>query len=227
MRRPLTVLVAALAALSLTAAPAAVAAESPAATGPAASAKTIKVRYGTFKAKTYKGKGTKVVKLPKGATRGLVTISAPGEGTLKVQALKKNRKTHGRPLVGKIDGPYKGTTVFGLRSTSYKPTYLKIESTSKKKWTVKVLPLHKAKALKKTQKGSGDAVYRVTLKKSKKWKLAYRSAVKDNLIVTTYGLTRNQVLVNKITKKYTGKVRVEDFSGFLVVRSSGSWTLKR
>lgn len=195
---------------------------------PSASRNAIKARYGTFKAKTYRGTGTKIVKLPRGATRGLVTIKARGKGTFKAQLLKKNKKTtHGRPIVGKLKAPYQGTTVYGLESTQYDPTYLRIESTSAKKWTVKVQPLHRATALKKKQKGSGDAVFRMTLGKPKTWSVKYRSQIKDNLIVTTYGLTRSQVLVNKIRKKYSGKVKVDDFSGFLVIRSSGSWTVKR
>ncbi|MDQ2625250.1 MAG: hypothetical protein M3Y20_08850, partial [Actinomycetota bacterium] len=199
----------------------------PSSATPAVSRDILKARYGTFASKTLKGTGTKVIKLPKGATRGLVTVSARGKGTITVQVLKKNRKKQGRAVVAKQALPYAGTAVYGLELGQYDPTYLKVSSTSAKRWTVKVQPLHRAKAMKKKQKGSGDAVFRVTVTKPKKWSISYRSDVKKNFSVTTYGLIRSQVLVDKATAKYSGKVRVEDFSGFVVVRSQGRWTLKR
>lgn len=241
MRRHLTTLIAAVAALSLTAFPAAAAPTTPAAAptdtsasdassasaNPAASRKIIKARYGTFKSKKYSGKGDKLIKLPKNARYGLVTIKVRGEGKFRARLLDSKKKSLGVLVSGWREAPYHGTTPFGLDRNTYEPRYLKFESTSAKKWTIKVTPLHQAKALKKKQKGSGDAVFRVTLKKSKNWKIKYRSDVKSNLIVTAYGLTRNQALWNEIRKKYTGKKKVNDFSGFVRVRSYGDWTITR
>ncbi len=239
MRRHLTTLIATVAALSLTALPAAAesttstvaptgapASESSSA-NPAASRKVVKARYGTFKSTKYSGKGDKLIKLPKKARYGLVTIKVRGEGKFQARLLDSKKKSLGVLVNGWREAPYHGTTAFGLERNTYSPRYLKIRSTSAKKWTVKVAPLHRAKALKKTQKGSGDAVFRVTLKKSKNWKIKYRSDAKSNVIVTAFGRTRNQTLWNEIRKKYTGKKKVNDFSGFVVVRSYGDWTIKR
>lgn len=241
MRRHLTTIIAAVAALSLTAIPAGaapvpdavapssgvIANANPGAT-PAVTPKQLMLRYGTFKTKKYSGKGTKLIKLPKRAEYGLVTINARGKGHLKVQAIAKNKKkTMGRPLVGKRTQPYKGTTLLGVDSNQTGATYLKVESSSKKKWTITVKPIHRAPKLKKNQKGSLDGVFRYTQPKTKRWNVRYASSVKDNLIVTTYGLTGNQSLINKIVKKYTGKVKVMPFTGLVEVRSNGDWTIKR
>lgn len=237
MRRPVTTLVGTVAALSLAVGPASAApAETleassstpgPIHAAPAAKPKTLKARYGTFKTKKYHGKGTKIVKLPKKAKRGLVTVKARGKGELKFQLLDKNRKTMGRPLAGKLPQPYQGTTLFGMRTTDYDPTFLKIESSSKKKWTVKVAPLHTAQKLKKTQQGSGDAVFRFTAKKATRWSIDYLDSKRDNLIVTTYGKKKNQVLWNEIVERYQNSKRVKKFSGLVEVRSSGAWTIRR
>lgn len=232
MRRPITTLVIATTALALTTAPvAATASEPPSSSSsiltPAVSPKILKLRYGTFKTKKISGKGTKVIRLPKNASRGLVTINARGKGDLTVRVLGKNRKAKGRPLVAKRAQPYRGTTIYGMRLAQYDPKFLKVESTSKKKWTVKVAPLHKAKKLKKTHKGSGDAVLRHSLTKSAKWRFSHKSQVKGRVGVTTFGLIRTQDLVDKATKRYSSKLRVDDFTGFVEIRSNGTWTLRR
>ena len=146
MRRPLTVLVAAAAALTIAISPAAAsgapATSSPSSASPAVTAKDLKLRWGTFTTKKVTGKGTKVIKLPKGAKRGLVTLSAGGKGKVSVQVLKKNRKPQGKALVSTQALPYKGTTLYGLDLKQYDPTYLRVTSTSTKKWTVTIQPLH-------------------------------------------------------------------------------------
>src|SRR5690606_2900113 len=80
-------------------------------------------------------------------------------------------------------------------------------------WSVSIRPLHKTPAFKKTQRGKGDAVYRVTVKKTTTWSLRYKAAAKSRFTVKTYGLILAQELVSKKTKKYSGKARVEGFSG--------------
>lgn len=236
MRRPITTLVIATTALALTTAPVAAAepatppapSSSPSSSAtPAVSPKILKLRYGTFKTTKVSGKGSKVIRLPKNASRGLVTINARGKGDLTVRVLGKNRKAKGRPLVAKRAQPYRGTTIYGMRLAQYDPKFLKIESTSKKKWTVKVAPLHKAKKLKKTHQGSGDAVLRHSLTTSATWRFSHKSRVKGRVGVTTFGLIRTQDLVDKATKRYSSKLRVDDFTGFVEIRSNGTWTLKR
>lgn len=234
MRRPVTTIILAATALALSAAPV-TAAERPGASEaaataratPAASPDVLKLRYGTFRTTKVSGKGTKVIRLPKNASRGLVTIKARGKGDLTVRVLGKNRKAKGRPLVAKRGQPYRGTTIYGMRLAQYDPTFLKVESTSAKKWTVKVAPLHKAKKLKKKHKGTGDAVLRHTLTKSATWRFSHKSQVKGRVGVTTFGLIRTQDLVDKATKRYSSKLRVDDFTGFVEIRSNGTWTLKR
>lgn len=232
MRRPITTLVVAVTALALTAAPVAASEPEPPSSAsstltPAVSKEILKLRYGTFKTTKVSGKGTKVIRLPKNASRGLVTIKARGKGDLTVRVLGKNRKAKGRPLVAKRAQPYRGTTIYGMRLAQYDPKFLKVESTSKKKWTVKVAPLHKAKKLKKTHKGSGDTVLRHSLTRSATWRFKHRSDVKGRVGLSTFGLIRTQDLVAKSTKRYSSKLRVEDFTGFVEIRSNGTWTLKR
>jgi len=240
MRRPLTMLVTALTALALIGAPTAAnghagngavgggtALSTPSSSGPAATADIIKARYGTFATKKLSGRGTKIVRLPKGAARGLVTLEARGKGSITVQVLKKNRTRKGRAVVAKQRLPYVGTAVYGLESGQYDPTYLKITSTSAKRWHVTIAPLHRAKAMKNKQRGSGDAVFRVTVPRTTTWSLKYRAAAKRPFSVTTYGLTRSVELVDARRARLERTLRVEQFSGFVVVRSQGRWTLKR
>lgn len=202
---------------------------SPASTsGPSASKKKLKKRYATFQGKRYRGTGDKVIKLPKRARQGLVTIKAPGTGWIKAQLMDADGKRVGRPLAGKRDLPYRGTTVYGIRSSSERQArYIAIETRSNKQWRVRVHPIHTAKKLKKKQKGSQDAVFRFTAKKSKRWSVNYRSDRKSNLIVTTYGKNRNQVVWNEIVQRYKHKNVVGKFSGLVEIRSYGKWTIKR
>jgi len=231
MRRPLTVLVAAAAALTIALAPTAASgapsSSAPSSASPGVSAGDLKLRWGTFSTKKVTGKGTKVIKLPKGAKRGLVTLTAGGKGKVSVQVLKKNRKPQGKALVSTQALPYKGTTLFGLDLEQYDPTYLKVTSTSTKKWKVTIQPLHKAKALKKTHKGSGDAVLRASLTVPKSWSLSYKAKAKSRFAVRAFGLTYTQDLFDKKTKKLSKKVRVSSFSGLVSVRSQGDWKIKR
>lgn len=238
MRRPITTLVT-VAALALGSGAAAADPSAPTATSsseslllaatsdPAVSKKKLKKRYATFKSKKYQGTGNKVIKLRKKAKQGLVTINARGTGSFKAQLMDVDGKRIGRPLAGKRALPYRGTTVFGLRLDERRARYIAIESSSDKRWTVRVRPIHTAKKLKKTQKGSQDAVFRVTAKKTKRWSINYRGAERDNLIVTAYGTKSNQVVWNEIVRRYKNKNTVGRFSGLVEIRSNGQWTIQR
>ena len=69
-------------------------------------------QYGTFKKVTENGSGQSIVKLPKGASAGLVTASYNGSGNFSLSVLDANNQPTGDLLVNTI-ASYSGTTAWG------------------------------------------------------------------------------------------------------------------
>lgn len=178
---------------------------------------SLKKSYGSFQTKTVKRQGDDIIKLPKGAKSGIVTITHSGDSNFAVKTLTAEGQWSDL-LVNEI-GDYSGTVAFNL-SRRDKPRYLEIVADGS--WKVTIKPVYKAKALPKSSKG--DGVFTYSAKFAERWSIKHKGD--SNFAVRTYGGRYPDLLINEIGR-YSGRKLVARDVKLVEVFADGTWSVKR
>ena len=174
--------------------------------------------YGTFTAVSKKGRGDAVIKLPKGASAGVVTFSHRGSSNVAASVLDSSNQPTGDLLVNEI-GSYTGTTAFGLSDMGGEPT--KIQITADGSWTIRIAPISSAKLLGSSAQGKGDMVFRYDGSGSD-WAISHKGS--SNFAVIQAGGFMPNLAVNEIGS-YKGTVPFIDGPSVVTVSADGRWSM--
>lgn len=171
---------------------------------------------GTFDEQTIEGSGDDVVEVPVSGKPCIIRISNSGSSNFVV----KLQDSSGEDLdlmVNEI-GDYQGTV------TDYedykKAAQLEIQSSDD--WSITFAPLANMEHATNGSSFTGDNVCYIDEEKMSK--LAFENSGESNFVVKAYGMTKSDLLVNKIGD-YSGSVAWNQAQSFLVVSSSGDWTV--
>jgi hypothetical protein len=187
-------------------------------TTPASAANAYDTKWGTFATITLSGSGDDVVNLPKTLKAGVIRATHDGEANFIVHSLDTTLETN-EYLINEI-GQYEADGQFGLGWSSKKTAGFEVQADGN--WTITLLPFSKAPAF--TGKGTGDGVFRATVKARKA--LTFKHDGSANFIVhqfCTNGATN--YLVNEIGA-YSGKKVVSAGTCLYEVIADGNWSIK-
>jgi hypothetical protein len=110
--------------------------------------------FGTFEVTSEVGDGNTVFALPAGATAGLVQATNRGSEPFSVEVLDGNDQPVGDLLVD-ADGPYSGTTAYGLADSADPAVSLRV--TADGPWNIALGPVSYSRQL--PASGAGDDVF--------------------------------------------------------------------
>lgn len=176
--------------------------------------------YGSFAVVSKKGRGDAIVKLPKGATAGIVTFTHKGSSNIAASVLDSSNQPTGDLLVNEI-GSYSGITAFGLHDFGEDPTKIKI--TADGTWTIRIAPVSSAPLLGKSVAGQGDKVFRYD-GDSSDWAVKHKGS--SNFAVIQVGGLMPNLAVNEIGS-YSGVVPFVEGPSVVTVTADGRWSLVR
>lgn len=134
-------------------------------------------KYGTFKKKHITGSGSDVIKLPKGAKAGLVTVTAHGDSNFIAYTL--NRDNTERELVANDIGDFKATMAFGL---TRKSTAKEMKITADGDWEMTIAPVSTADSISGSHKNRGVYLYG-----GRAAKLRTKAGGDSNFVIWQYG----------------------------------------
>ncbi|KRF29497.1 DUF2510 domain-containing protein [Phycicoccus sp. Soil802] len=176
--------------------------------------------YGTFARITKKGRGDAIIKLPKGAAAGIVTMTHRGSSNIAASVLDSSNQPTGDLLVNEI-GNYSGVTVYGLNDFGGDPTKIKI--TADGSWTIRIAPVSSAPVLPKSVTGVGDKVFRYDGSASD-WAISHKGS--SNFAVIQSGGLMPNLAVNEIGN-YKGVVPLIEGPSVVTITADGRWSLVR
>jgi hypothetical protein len=175
-------------------------------------------QFGTFAAVKKTGRGDSTIKLPSGATAGLVTATHKGSSNFAIEVLDAKNQTVDL-LVNEI-GRYAGTTAFGLSTFGDEPAKLKVQADGS--WTVAITPISSAKGLSAKTSGKGDTVLTYG-GDAQDWKITHKGS--SNFVVTQV-TDFPDLLVNEIGN-YSGVVPMTAGPSVVTIQADGAWTMTR
>lgn len=147
-------------------------------------------KYGTFTKKRIEGNGSDIVKLPKGARAGLVTVTAHGESNFIAYTLNSDNTQ--RELVANDIGEFKATMAFGL---SRKSTAKEMQITADGDWVITIAPVSTAGSISGSHTNRGVYLYGGGAAK-----LSTKAGGDSNFIIYQYGspTSSSHLVVNEI-----------------------------
>jgi hypothetical protein len=176
---------------------------------------------------TYKGRGSKVVRIKDGGQAWLVSLVHKGKSNFSVEILDAKGKMVDL-LVNSV-GKYKGTVAFnltdGFLSDRTKIAAVKIDADGP--WAMKLRPPSAAPAWSgPVAKGVGDLVLRLPAKSSGLTTVKATHAGSSNFAVETFTDDSSDIVVNEIGK-YKGEVQLPDDTIYVSVEADGAWQLTK
>ncbi|MCB0910575.1 MAG: DUF2510 domain-containing protein [Propionibacteriaceae bacterium] len=175
--------------------------------------------YGTFSRITKNGRGDSIVKLPAGASAGLVTLTHNGSSNFAVYVLDSHNKSNGDLLVNEI-GDYSGTTAYGF---SFDDDSKKLKITADGRWTLKIAPISTAPEFGAKESGKGDKVMLYN-GGAADYKVIHKGRSNFVVLQETGGFPN--LAVNEIGR-YSGVVPIEEGPSVVIVKADGAWTAVR
>jgi hypothetical protein len=176
---------------------------------------------------TYKGRGSKVVRIKEGGQAWLVALMHKGKSNFSVESLDAKGKLID-VLVNSI-GKYKGTVAFnladGLLSDHTKVAAMKIDADGP--WAMKLQPPTAAPAWSgPVAKGVGNLVLRLPAKSSGLTTVNAAHSGTSNFVVETFTDDSSDIVINEIGK-YKGEVQLPDDTVYVSVEADGAWQLTK
>jgi hypothetical protein len=169
-------------------------------------------------ARTYKGNGTKVLKIKKpGQVTGPVLLAATYRGGGDFKVLARDPSLHRSDIVIDVIGNYKGTNMLDSHGTQTRA--LRIQAHGP--WTVKLKLVATARRVSTHAKGRGDDVLLYTGTNGVAT-FNYRGKAK---FVVKYADASNGVLVDQVGR-FLGQVPIKKGPVLIGVSAEGAWTLK-
>lgn len=176
--------------------------------------------FGAFAVMSKSGRGDSTLRLPKGASAGVVTFSHKGSSNVSLQVLDARNQSTGDLLVNDI-GSYSGVTAYGLSDLGGDPVKLKISADGS--WNIKIAPVSTAPRLGSSASGKGDRVFRYD-GDAVDFAITHKGSA--NFVVMQAGGAFPNLAVNEIGS-YRGTVPFEEGPSVVTFTADGTWTLKR
>ncbi|MFG1705885.1 hypothetical protein ACFLIM_22060 [Nonomuraea sp. M3C6] len=174
-------------------------------------------------ATTYRGDGDHLQRIRATTTPGIAQVTYDGDGYFSVWGLDSNGKE--QQLLANSAGSYKGTAAYNV-DTSNRLVALKI--TADAPWTIKLLPLSKARSWSIARNGSTDDVLR--LSKPSRGLHSLRIRYTGGGYFSVWALDargrRSDLLANK-AGAYKGSVPLPAGSKYAVITADGPWSIVR
>jgi hypothetical protein len=172
--------------------------------------------FGTFAVVSKSGRGDAIIKLPSGASAGLVTLTHSGSSNFVAEVLDKHNKSTGDLLVNEI-GAYSGTTAFGFGMTD---GGVKIKLMADGHWTARIAPISSAPKLGASASGKGDKVLLYD-GEGGDFKITHNG--RSNFVVNQQTGELPNLAVNEIGK-YSGVVPLEEGPSVVLIKADGKWS---
>lgn len=200
---------------------------SPSSTKSSAASGSSKKNAAAAQPQTYKGRGSKVVRIKDGGQAWVVSLVHKGKSNFSVESLDAKGKMVD-VLVNSI-GKYKGTVAFnltdGVLSDRTKITAMKIDADGP--WAMKLQSPTAAPAWSgPSAKGVGDAVLRLPAKSSGLTTVNATHSGTSNFVVETFTDDSSDIVINEIGK-YKGEVQLPDDTIYVSVEADGAWQLTK
>lgn len=173
-------------------------------------------QFGAFDPVTVEGSGDDVIDIPCAGKPCLMSVTYSGAHNFVVEAIDSDGSMV--DLLVNTIGSYDGTVTDYQRYK--KATNLQIESSGP--WSVTFFPMSAMTQATNGYQGSGDDV--VYIDEPKITKLHFTNSAEHNFVVMAIGMSKSDLLVNEIGS-YDGTVSWSQNQSFLIVNSSGNWTV--
>jgi len=167
--------------------------------------------------RTYKGHGTKVLKIKKpGQATGPVLLAATHRGGGNFSVFALDLSLHRSDILVNVVGNYKGTTLLDSQGTETRTVKIQAHGP----WTVKLKLVAMARRVSTHAKGRGDDVLIYTGTNGVAT-FDYRGKLK---FVVKYADATNGVLVDEMGR-FLGQVPIKQGPVLIAVKGDGAWTL--
>jgi hypothetical protein len=167
--------------------------------------------------RTYKGNGSKVVKITKpGQGTGPVLVTATYRGGKSFSVFALDSSLHRSDILVNVVGKYQGTNLLDSQGTQTRA--LKVQAHGP--WTIKIKPASVARRVGAHAKGTGDDVLLYT-GSSGVATFDYRGTLN---FVVTYGDAGNTGLVDEVGH-FRGQVPIKKGPVLVVVSANGKWRM--
>jgi hypothetical protein len=176
---------------------------------------------------TYKGRGSKVVRIKDGGRAWLVSLAHKGKSNFTVEIIDAKGKEV--DLLVNTIGKYKGTVAFnlvdGYLTDRAKIAAVKINADGP--WAMKLQPPTAAPAWSgPVAKGVGDRVLRLPAKSSGLTTVKAAHTGTSNFVVESFTDDGSDLAINEIGK-YKGEVQMPDDTIYVTVEADGAWKLTK
>ncbi|GII56119.1 hypothetical protein Pth03_45080 [Planotetraspora thailandica] len=174
------------------------------------------------KAKTYKGSGSKVVRIQPTSDIRLVTSTARGSSNFIVYGVGPDGEE--RDLLANDIGNHRGTRLMNLDGEETVALKVEAEGT----WTIAVKPVTSARRWTKPRlAGAGDDVVYLDPNSSGFQTITSKFAGEGNFVVYGYDGDGNESLLANEIDKSEAETTLPDSTFLVTIEGDGRWTLER
>lgn len=177
--------------------------------------------------KKYKGKGNGFVEVPDSDSAGIVEVSYSGDRNFRIEGQDANGKR--TESIASLYGDESDGGTFAYNLTSYNTATSRLHFETGGDYTVTFKKMDTVKDFGKSQKGSGNAIFKWDGKKAD---LGAKFTLSSG---TTFGTFRLQGVGNEDYpdrlvseyEEYEGTTTVQDGTKYIVIEASGDWELTK
>ncbi|GII64706.1 hypothetical protein Skr01_47910 [Sphaerisporangium krabiense] len=175
------------------------------------------------KPRTYRGVGTRVLKIKPTEEPGLATINHRGGSNFVVHTVTQEGEE--QDLLVNTIGDYRGTVVYNIDAGTQTSAF---KITADGAWTIVLSPLALARTSAGDRlKGAGDDAVHIDPAYKGLVSVRVRHTGTSNFVVYAFhGDGEEELLINEIGR-YDGEVLMPDGTFLLVIKAEGAWSMRR